>query len=1130
MTVQCSTQPDAGSPGSIPSSWFCRSAAALCLGLLLMSSSWMLGQAVTGNLQGRVLDTTGAAIPEASVTVVNAATGLTRSATASAVGEYQFTGLPAGDYTVNAQKQGFQKGAKKIHLDLGTSATLDFSLAPGQVQTQVEVQDVGEVAEPTRTMVSSVIDEQKIENLPVNGREFIDFALLAPGVTIGNTTSGSTDVIVEPVTKLSFAGQNIHFNFIAVDGADDISTASGIQRGTPPQEAVSEFRVINTDYTTEFGRATAGIVNIITKSGSNNVHGSVYEYFRNDAMDAISILAAPGFHTLHQNQFGAAVGGPLRKDKTFLFANYEAQRRSEAPTYNSVVLNNIGKPDGSTPNSINNVKINVFGLPAENLRVLRDSNYDDGFVRLDQNFNKNNLYVRYFINDGRLTNQSPLNNGFDLPSAFKNNNIKDQSLAGGLTSVVSSAWVNELRMQYAHRTFDFPVASTQPHLEVANTFAVGVNRGNPDIYREKRFEIVDNVTHNMANHTLSFGADFNWVGTYESFPLFYPFEADFANLPAFLGTDGAAASQGLCFAANCPDPFVIFFERFDKTTAPLFNETSVNGGLGVYQGGPISSAIRSQAAGTLDHTYDGFYVQDKWRASQKLTINGGVRWEFESWPSGVLNTQWKNVDPRVGLAYSLGTSHNVVFRAGGGLFHGIIPSPLLMCQEPSCGGLTKYPGSNLNGVTAVPRNFEDGLNANTGLFSFASGPGITYAALAALFGGGPFGTSGQALYPNGVNAGFCPVGIVPGYGPAGTLAGCGFLQPATIVRFDHNHQNPYGAQVSAALEFQPFKDAVLSISGIHLRGVHLGSFYNVNQPPPGYGGTFQVHNSKGQASCKDMYFNFAAIGAPVPDCVPYYQGMVLSGPQGPVPHVNAIPGFNNSNYSVFFEATSKWDSVYDGLLINMNKRMTNNFAFTISYTWSHSIDNGPNPSFVLIPQDSSGFDKERANSADDIRHRFVGNAIFSAPKNWNIALRDFTFSTIVTLQSPTHFTKFAGFDANGDVFGNNDRVGAEPRNTFKGGTLQTVDVRLERAFPIHEKVRMQFMAEAFNLLNTVNIRYFNTNYAAADFCTGGASDANIPGCAGASQLYRENSPNQDYGSPSAVFNPRQLQLALRFTW
>ena len=121
------------------------------------------------------------------------------------------------------------------------------------------MQDVGEVAEPTRTMVSSVIDEQKIQDLPVNGRQFIDFALLAPGVKIGDTTSGSTDVIIEPVTKLSFAGQNIHYNFIAVDGADNISTASGVQKYTPSQEAVREFRVINSSYSTEFGRAVGGI-------------------------------------------------------------------------------------------------------------------------------------------------------------------------------------------------------------------------------------------------------------------------------------------------------------------------------------------------------------------------------------------------------------------------------------------------------------------------------------------------------------------------------------------------------------------------------------------------------------------------------------------------------------------------------------------------------------------------------------------------------------------------------------------------------------------------------------------------------------------------------------------------------
>jgi hypothetical protein len=1064
-------------------------ATLLCWFLGAFSAGAAVGQTIQVTIQGRVYDSTGAAIPQATVTAANTATALTRSAVATALGDYQIALLPPGDYTVTAERQGFQKSAKKIHLDIGASGDVDFSLSPGQVQTLVEVQDVGEVAEPTRSMVSDVITTQQIENLPVNGRQFIDFALLAPGVTIGDTTSGSTDVIVEPVTKLSFAGQNIHFNFIAVDGADDISTASGIQRGTPPQESVQEFRVINTDYSTEFGRATAGIVNIITKSGTNHWHGSAYEYFRNDALDAISVLSAPGFHVLRQNQFGASTGGPLAKDKTFLFANYEAQRRAESPTYNSAVLDNIA--------AINSVKANVFHLPAENLFVLRDGNTDNGLIRLDENFNqKNTLYLRYFINDDRLTNQSPLNNGFDLPSAFKNNDIVDQSVAGGLTTVFSSSWVNDLRMQYAHRSFDFPVVSTQPHLEVANTFAVGVNRGNPDIYRESRFELVENLTHNVSKHTLTFGGNFDRVGTYESFPLFYPFEADFADLSAFLGTDGAA---GCPAGVACPDPFVLFFERFNAGTNPPFTETSLAGGTAVYHGGAIAQNIRQQASSTLDHTYNGLYIEDKWRASQKLTLNGGVRWEFETWPSGVLNTQWKNVDPRVGLAYDLGTSREVVFRAGFGLFHGIIPSPLLMCQAPSCGGLSTYPG----------RPFENRLNANTGLFSFASSPFINFLGLSAMLN--------NATYPNGTAESFCP---------DGTLASCGFLQDATIVRFDQNSKNPYGVQASASLEFRPFKDSVLAVSGLHVRGVHLGSFYNVNQPDPS--GTVLVHDAGGQSICKDVYFDFSSpLNSPGPlpptNCTPYPAQMVIPG----VPHINGVPGFRDPQYSVFFEATSRWDSVYDGLLVQLTKRLSHNFSYAISYTYSHSIDNGPNPSFVLIPQDSANFSAERASSADDARHRFVGNAIFTSPSSWSPFFRDFSFSTIVTLQSPQYFTKYAGFDANGDVFGNNDRVGGEPRNTFRGDTLQTVDVRLERTFPIHDNLKLQLMAEAYNLMNTVNVRYSNTSYGAADFC---GPDPGAPGCFGAPAFYREGSPNPLYGTPSSVFNPRQLQFVARLSW
>ena len=246
------------------------------------------------------------------------------------------------------------------------SATLDFSLTPGQVEQQITVTAEAPLIETTRTSTDTVIEQAQIQNLPVNGRQFIDFALLAPGVTIGDTTSGSTDVIIEPVTKLSFAGQNIHYNFIAIDGADNISTASGVQKTTPSTDAVREFRVVNNTYSVEAGRAVGGIVNIITKSGTNDLHGSIYEYLRNDAVDAKSELAAPGLNKLQQNQFGFTLGGPIKKNRTFFFGNYEGQRRSENPYYNSVILGNLAL--------INQFKTN-FGLPPEQLNVNRKSDY-----------------------------------------------------------------------------------------------------------------------------------------------------------------------------------------------------------------------------------------------------------------------------------------------------------------------------------------------------------------------------------------------------------------------------------------------------------------------------------------------------------------------------------------------------------------------------------------------------------------------------------------------------------------------------------------------------------------------------------------------------------------------------------
>src|SRR5215470_12590923 len=877
-----------------------------CLGtivLVVLSTSLAVGQAITASIHGRVFDRSGAVVANAAVTSVNTETGFSRSAKTDAGGEYEISQLPVGNYRATADAKTFQSQSHTLQLVIGQVAGLDFSLSPASVKEEVVVTTELPLVETTRTSVDSVIGTQQIQNLPVNGRQFIDFALLAPGVIVGDTTSGSTDVIIEPVTKLSFAGQNIHYNFIAIDGADNISTASGVQKTTPSEEAVREFLVINNTYSVEAGRAVGGIVNIVTKSGTNEVHGSVYEYFRNDAMDAKSILAAPGLNKLRQNQYGFTLGGPLKRDRTFLFANYEGQRRRENPFYNSIILSNLA--------AINSFKAG-FGLAPENLNVTRNSDYDNFVLKLDHSFTKNEYgFLRYFFNDGRFTNVSPLNDGFDLPSGFKDNFLRDQSLVGSLNSVLSSHFVNEVRGQYAHRTFDFPTDTTQPHLEVLNTFTMGVNRGNPDFYEESRAEFADNASWEKGRHTIGFGGDFSHVDTLESFPLFYPFEADF----------------GCLFATQCPfslqagSPEVIFFERFK---APTFTEPTFS--PSVFQGQRISSAVRNQAQGDIGHTYGGLYLQDHWRATDHLALNYGVRYQFETLPSQAVDSPTSEFDPRAGFAYSFGTKYNIVLRGGGGLFHGIIPMPLLACQQPSCGGTSgPYPGTN-----------GDALNATTRLFAFASAPNITSIALADMFGG---------TYPDAAPLFFCPGGVV---------AGCGFFGDSVIVRFDKNHKPPYGIQTSLGLELQPFKDSALDITVMRSKGVHLGSFYNVNQPDPS--GHVTVHNSQGQSALKNTYF--AAPGIP--------------GSR------SAAPGFPVL-YAVYFEAASRWNSEWNGLLVNFTKRTSHHFSLGASYTWSKGIDDGPNPSFVLIPQDSQNLHAERAISSDSIGQRFVLNTTIAGP-------------------------------------------------------------------------------------------------------------------------------------------------------
>src|SRR5262249_29494082 len=297
-------------------------------------------------LNGTVRDPDGGSIPKAMVALRELDTNRSYATDTNESGYYVIPNLPPGPYELTVTAPGFAKYTQAgIVLTVRQTASIDVALKIASSGETVTVTSDVPPIEPARTEVSQVINTQQIESLPISGRLFTDFALLTPGVATGRTSLQSTFTEFE-TTRISFGGMRDLSNFVTVDGADAVNTATGSQRATPSQEAVSEFRVVNNSFGAEYGRALGGIVNVVTKSGTNDFHGAVYEYLQNDAVNARSLLLPqPQPNTLRQNQFGATLGGPIKTDRTFFFMNYEGRRRAESPTYPAVLVQNIDAID-----------------------------------------------------------------------------------------------------------------------------------------------------------------------------------------------------------------------------------------------------------------------------------------------------------------------------------------------------------------------------------------------------------------------------------------------------------------------------------------------------------------------------------------------------------------------------------------------------------------------------------------------------------------------------------------------------------------------------------------------------------------------------------------------------------------
>src|SRR6202171_1757981 len=471
-------------------------------------------------LNGTVRDASGGIVAKASLVARETDTNRTYSAITTETGFYVLPNLAPGHYELIATATGFSKTTRTgIVLTVGQVATIDVELKVAAVGENIEVStEEMPPVEPTRTEISQVIDSGQIASLPISGRLFTDFALLTPGVATGRTSLQSTITEAE-VTRISFGGMRDLSNLVTVDGADTINTATGSQRGTPSQEAVNEFRVVNNGFGAEQGRAMGGIVNIITKSGTNDLHGSLYGYLENSALNARSMLQpAPLPNTLRQGQYGATLGGPIKKNKTFFFTNFEGQRRGEAPVQSPELMNNLALIDAAKA---------ILGIAPENIAALKTADSEKGLVKIDHQITDNHrLTVRYNIEDARnlnvLMGDTLDGGGIGAPSSAHNNFLRDQALVGTLTSQLRSNLINTALVQFARRHSTFPGATGQPNLDLPNSLLMGHNFGVFDATYESRGQFADSLSWVKGAHLAKFGVDYNHLWDHIIWPGFSP--------------------------------------------------------------------------------------------------------------------------------------------------------------------------------------------------------------------------------------------------------------------------------------------------------------------------------------------------------------------------------------------------------------------------------------------------------------------------------------------------------------------------------------------------------------------------------------------------------------------------------
>ncbi|MCS6874810.1 MAG: carboxypeptidase regulatory-like domain-containing protein [Acidobacteriota bacterium] len=1007
---------------------------------LMLSVADAFAQAGTGGITGIITDSTGAVIPNATVKAKNVATGIEITTTTSSEGIYNFTLLRPGEYEVTASAPNFKENKLKVEVQVGRIT--DANLVLGVAEVGAEVIITAESIQTTQSTSDAVLSETAIENLPINGRRFQDFAILTPTAQIDTERN-----------QISLSGQRgINAN-INVDGVDYNQPFFGGIRGgersnfapTIPQESIKEFQVVAAGYSAEFGRSSGGIINVVTKSGTNQFRGTAFYLIRPEQLSVnhkfvkaierennLKIVAAPT-----QQQFGGSIGGPFVKNKLFYFASFEAQRfRADRNVIFS--LGNITR----TP--ANQEAYDYFKSLETGYQLTNDA--ITGLGRIDWNINSaNTINFRFSANRGEGKNSVSVGDAGVLfnpviDAAISNEGTerdRNYVFVSQWTSAISSRLFNEFRFQYARGERPREANALTPLVTVSQVGIYGTRSFLPTDQYDNRIQFVEALSITSGNHNFKVGVEFSDLYTWQKFG-FNQFGSYSFNVV------GNTALQVLSLDPTNPND-----RRFDGNT--FYNQ----------QIGNLIAQFRVQEL--------AFYGQDSWRVTPKFTLNYGLRVEKQFNPSPELgnsdliniiksasfpllggrnfdptvipDSKWQ-LGPRLGFAWDVEGNGKSVLRGFTGIYYA--RTPLLLFAGPM--NNFRLPPGDVS--VQLPFTLPSTFNLNTFL---ANNP--QYVAIMTATGANCTANPASCT-PNTVFRQFAILGINLNTRSLGNLptltaqqlqqiaSALGVQTPppgfgANLLAMQNDFDNPESYQFGLGYEREILPRFFVGIDYSHVRTVYLQRNRDINLPVPS------------PANCTS---NLA-------------QRPCFNRSLRPVTQIGRLVIRESSASSLFRALTFR---------MRLVRKWANINAY---YTLSRSLsddDNERNATGIFY-ENSFDLTPEWGLARLDRTHQFVASPIFFLPYGFEV-------SSAIRLRSGLPMDAIIGSDVNGDTI-NNDRPYLVPgvpikRNAFRNRNEYLVDLRVQKGFRFGERRRIVFSTEFFNLFNNANIQFggTQTNY------------------------------------------------------